>query len=66
MLGGMDSTPPREQSAPPPSRGHEMPARHRPREHYVREALHKLDEHRFAVPVVTPRFAPALEQSTDW
>jgi hypothetical protein len=47
-------------------RGSEMPTRRRPREHYVCEALHKLDEHRFAVPVVTPRFAPAPERSTDW
>ena len=41
-------------------------ASRRPQERYVRDALRRLDDHRFAVPVVTAAPAPAPKQSGDW
>jgi hypothetical protein len=41
-------------------------AKGRPRERFVRDALRRFDEHRFAVPVVVPARVSAPTQSGDW
>ena len=38
----------------------------RPQERYVREALRRLEDHRFGVPVVTPSSPSTPKQSADW
>jgi hypothetical protein len=61
----MDSTPAHEEHLPV----REQPTPHRPREQYIREAMHRLDDHgthRFAVPVVTPRSESPPEEDGDW
>ena len=38
----------------------------RPQERYVREALRRLEDHRFTTPVVTPSSVSPVKQSRDW
>ena len=44
----------------------QAPAPGRPQERYVRDALRRLEHHRFALPVVTPSSASVPKRSGDW
>jgi hypothetical protein len=69
MLVAMEATPPPRDQGPRPLAGPQASPRHRPRERYVRDAMHRLEDHgahHFAVPVVTPQSAPPPQPSSDW
>ncbi|WP_156028266.1 hypothetical protein [Candidatus Solirubrobacter pratensis] len=65
----MEATPFPGAQGPPPPGGPELPMWHRPSEHSVRDAMHRLEDrrtHHFTVPIVTPQSAPPPQASGDW